>query len=255
MKFYADGSLIGGTAVFSTPYGASGEFSGSMYWESEAFVEAVTDAHRAGWQVGVHAQGDLGIELALDAFTTALADTPVDDPRFRIEHAGFPTSCQLNRMAALGVITINQPSYLVDSGDDFIVRLGGRADGLQPLRSELEAGVGVVLSSDSDVASYRPMDSISAAVRRRTAAGRPIGADQALNLEEALLAHTIEAAFALRMEDRIGSIEPGKLADLTIFDGDVWSAATEDLADMPVWLTVIDGQVAHGPSLDTLTNQ
>ena len=247
VKFYADGSLIGGTAAFSEPFGRSGEFVGSMYWEPDAFTDAVVRAHRAGWQVGVHAQGDRAIELALDSFAAALAARPEADPRFRIEHAGYPTAEQVVRMAELGVITVNQPSYLVDSGDEFVVRLGPRANRLQPLRDELDAGVRMVLSSDSDVASYRPMDTISAAVRRRTASGSPIGADQALTIEEALLAHTIEAAVALGMEHRIGSIEPGKLADLTVLDGDLFTTADDALAELPTWMTVLDGVVVHGP--------
>jgi hypothetical protein len=147
-------------------------------------------------------------------------------------------------MAALGVITVNQPSYLVDSGDDFLVRFGARAAQLQPWRKELDAGVRVVVSSDSDVASFRPMETISAALTRTTRGGRPIGVDQALTLDEAVRAHTIDAAFALRLEDRLGSLETGKLADLTVVDGDLSGCAPEDIAGLPIWMTVVDGQVA-----------
>ncbi len=245
MKFYADGSLIGGTAWFSQPYGERGELTGSAYWEPTEFVEAVCQAHAAGWQIGVHAQGDAGIEMTLDAFAEALQRAPAADPRFRIEHAGGPTVAQVVRMAALGVVAVNQPSYLRDSGDEFLTRLGGRAERLQPWREELAAGVRVVVSSDSDVASYRPVRTMAAALDRTTSGGLPIGANQALTLEEALRAHTIEAAFALRMDDRIGSLEVGKLADVAVVDGDVWGASPGELAELPIWLTVLDGQVAY----------
>lgn len=244
MKFYSDGSLIGGTAWFSEPYGADHELTGSSYWEPEAFVDAVVRAHRAGWQVGVHAQGDAGIALALAAFEAAQVAAPSADPRFRLEHAGGPSDEQVAQMAGLGVITVNQPSYLVDSGDEFLVRLGARAARLQPWRSELDAGVRVVLSSDSDVASFRPLETISAAVTRTTRGGRPIGVDQALTLDEAVRAHTIDAAFALRLEDRLGSLETGKLADLTVVDGDLSRCRPEQIAELPTWLTMVDGQVA-----------
>lgn len=203
----------------------------------------ITRAHSLGWQVGVHAQGDRAIGIVLDAFEAAQRDRPREDPRFRIEHAGFPTPDQLGRMGGLGVIAVSQPRYLHDSGDEFLVRLGERAHGLQPLRRELELGIRVVLSSDSDVASYRPLDTIAAAVSRRTLQGEPIGTDQALAVEEAIRAHTIEAAFAIGMEDRLGSLEPGKLADLAVLDGDPF-AATEGLADLRIWMTVLDGAVA-----------
>ncbi len=246
MKFYADGSLIGGTACFTEPYGEDGEFDGLLYWQPDAFEAAVARAHGRGWQIGVHAQGDRAIGMTLDAFEAAHAASPRDDPRFRIEHAGYPTLDQIRRMARLGVVAVVQPSYLRDSGDEFLLRLGARAGGLQPLRDELDAGVRVVLSSDSDVASYRPFDTISAAVARRTRNGAPIGSDQALTIREAIRAHTIDAAFCLRTEDRLGSIEPGKLADLVILNDDPFAAAPEQIAGTGVWATILDGRVVAG---------
>ncbi len=245
MKLYADGSLIGGTAAFSEPYGERGEFAGSLYHEPEELRELIVRAHALGWRVGVHTQGDRAMGIVLDAFEAAQRAHPREDPRFRIEHAGYPTPEQLRRMAELGVVTVNQPRYLVDSGDEFLVRLGQRAHRLQPLREELELGIHVVLSSDSDVASYRPLDTIAAAVARRTLAGRPIGADQALTVEEAIRAHTIEAAFAIGAEDRLGSIEPGKLADLVVLDRDPFGEPPEAIAGIGVWMTLLAGQVAH----------
>jgi hypothetical protein len=241
MKFYADGSLIGGTAAFDEPYGEHGEFRGSLYWSPGELAALVRDGHEAGWQIGIHAQGDRAMQMSLDAIDQAIRAYPRDDPRPRIEHAGYPTPAQIRRMRDLGVITVNQPSYLYESGDEFLVRLGDRAQRLQPLRSELDDGVRVVLSSDSFVASYRPLDTIVAAVERRTMEGAPIGADQALTAEEAILAHTIEAARAVGMDDLVGSLEPGKLADFVVLDGDPF-AARGGLRAVGVHLTVQGGQ-------------
>ncbi len=151
----------------------------------------------------------------------------------------------MQRIARLGAITIVQPNYLRDSGDEFLERLGPRAHALQPLRDELEAGITVVLSSDSDVTSYRPMDTIAAAIERRTSSGAPIGASQALTLEESLRAHTISAAYALRMEDRIGSLEFGKRADIVAVDGDLVETPVAEIPAVGVWLTLLDGRVEH----------
>jgi predicted amidohydrolase YtcJ len=140
---------------------------------------------------------------------------------------------------------VNQPTYLYDSGDEFLARLGARAHGLQPLRDELDAGIPVVVSSDSDVTSYRPLDTIRSAIERRTRAGAPIGPSQALTLTEALRAHTITAAFAVRMEDRIGSLEVGKLADIVVIDGDLATAPAEEISSLGIWLTMLDGRVEH----------
>ena len=244
MKVYADGSLIGGTAWFTDPYGADGQFTGSMYWSSAELTDMIVRAHVAGWQVGVHVQGDQAIGTVLDAIETAVAAAPRDH-RHRLEHAGYPTPAQIERIARLGLITINQPSYLHDSGDEFLDRLGDRAHRLQPLRDELDAGISVVLSSDSDVASYRPLETVRHAIARRTSSGASIGADQALTLDEALRAHTLSAARALRMEDRIGSLEPGKLADLVVIDGDLTTTDPADLSSTEMWATVLDGRVRH----------
>jgi hypothetical protein len=250
MKFYADGSLIGGTASFVEPYGVNHEFEGSMYWSPSELKEMIAAAHMGGWQVGVHVQGDRAMAAVLDALESAVAAAPRDH-RHRLEHAGYATSELIQRIAQLGAITVNQPNYLHDSGDEFLARLGVRAHGLQPLRDELDAGITVVLSSDSDVTSYRPLHTIRSAIERRTSSGIPIGASQALTLEEALRAHTISAAHALRMEDRIGSIEVGKLADVVVVDGDLTSTKVEEISSLGIWLTLLDGRVEHAedPSL------
>jgi hypothetical protein len=243
MKLYADGTLIGGTAWFSEPYGVDGEFTGSTYWQPEQLKDLVVRAHRNGWQVGIHTQGDAAIAMSLDAIEAAMRNAPRVDNRHRIEHCGYPTPEQISRMALLGVIPVNQPNFLVDSGDDFIRHLGERAHRLQPIREELDAGIQPVLSSDAFVSSLRPLDTISAAMTRRTRAGVPIGADHRMTLDEALRAHTIDAAVAIGLEDRIGSLQPGKLADVTIVDGDLEATAPERIASLGTWMTILGGEV------------
>jgi predicted amidohydrolase YtcJ len=196
----------------------------------------------------VHAQGDRAIEMALEALSAACAAHPRPDPRHRIEHAGFPTGGQIARMAELGIVTINQPTYLHDSGDELLVRLGERAHRLLPLRDEMDRWVTVVLSSDSDVASFRPLDTIANAVRRTTASGAVMGEDQCLSVEEALRAHTADAAFALHRERDIGSIEVGKLADLVVVERDLVGLPPSRITDVPVWMTVLDGAIVHQAS-------
>jgi hypothetical protein len=247
MKFYMDGSLIGGTATFEEPYGEHGEFDGLLYREPEEMRAAIGEAHRRGWQVGVHAQGDRAIEAVLDAVEAAMEAHPRPDPRHRIEHCGYPRPDQIERMARLGVIAVNQPNYLHDQGDEFLIRLGGRAHRLQPMRAELAAGVQIALSSDSDVTSYRPLETIANAVLRTTMEGRAIGSDQALTVEEAIRAHTIDAAYSIFAEDRLGSIEPEKRADLAVIDGDPFSVSPGEIRALAVWMTVIDGELVYGP--------
>jgi len=253
MKLYADGTLIGGTAWFSEPYGPHGEFTGSTYWQPDQLKDLVVRAHRDGWQVGIHTRGDAAITMSLDAIEAAMRSAPRVYNRHRIEHCGYPTPAQIGRMASLGVIPVNQPNFLVDSGDDFIRHLGERAHRLQPIREELDAGIQPVLSSDAFVSSLRPLDTISAAMTRRTRTGMPIGADHRMTLDEALRAHTIDAAVAIRMEDRIGSLQPGKFADVTIVDGNLETTSPEHIPSLETWMTVLDGNIAWSATGESIT--
>lgn len=245
MKFYCDGTLLGGTAMFSTPYGEHGEYAGSCYWRPEELTDLLRRASRAGWQVAVHTQGDRAIGYTVEAITEAVR-AGGDDPRPRIEHCGYPTAEQITRFADLNIIPINQPNFLHDSGTDFLRRLGTRrAHGLQPMRTELEAGLRPALSSDSFVSSLRPMETVANAVRRKTREGTDIGAEHALSVDEALRAHTLDAAYAVRMEDAIGSLEPGKLADIVMLDANLNNTDAAALRGVDSQMTVLNGRVVH----------
>lgn len=247
MKFYADGSLIAHTALCSHPYGPDGD-NGYLYRDAEEFDADILVAHRDGWSIGVHAQGDAAIQVALDALERANQLHPRSDTRPRIEHAGLPTSDQIRQFADMGIIPINQPSYLYELGDSFIADFGDDVHQMQPWRDELDAGVRVVISSDSDVTSYRPLHTIAAAMDRRTMGGQMIGENQRLTLDEALFAHTADAAFAIRWEDEIGSLAPGMRADLVVVDADLRATAPADIRELDVWRTVVGGEVVVGAS-------
>ena len=244
MKFYSDGTLLGGTAKFSVPYGEHGEFAGSLYHHPDQLVDLVTRAAREGWQVAIHTQGDAAMENTLAAIASA-ARVSGPDPRPRVEHCGYPTPEQAKRFTDYGVIPVNQPNFLHDSGGDFVRRLGERAHRLQPMREEIDLGLRPVLSSDSFVSSLRPMDTVANAVCRTTREGDPIGVEQAVTLHEALRAHTLDAAHAVGVEDRLGALRPGYLADLVVLDRDVESLPEQRLREVNAWMTVLDGRIAH----------
>jgi predicted amidohydrolase YtcJ len=247
MKFYADGALTGGTAAFTTPYGPAGEFTGSLYWGSETeFRDAIVRAHAAGWQIGVHAQGDRAIDRVLDAYEAALAAHPRDDHRHRIEHCGGPRPDQIERMARLRVMAVGQPRYFWDAGDAWLAAFDPeRAHRLQPYREMLDAGVRFALSSDAPVASHRPMDTIASAVLRTTVSGAVIGGDQALTLDEAVRACTVDAAASYFADDRLGTLEVGKLADIVVLDRDLFAAAPATIGEVTVDLTIVGGEIAY----------
>jgi predicted amidohydrolase YtcJ len=145
----------------------------------------------------------------------------------------------------MGMVPVTQPGSIAELGDIWRDHLGERVERATPLREMLELGIRPVISSDAFVQSYRPLDTIAAAMRRITPSGVRVGADQELTIDEAVAAHTIDAARALHMDDRVGSIEPGKLADLTIVDGDLVGTAPESIRGLPIWMTVVGGAIAY----------
>ena len=247
MKFYSDGALTGGTAAFSKPYGREGEFSGSLYWSSEEdFRDAIVRAHRDGWQIGVHAQGDSGIDRVLDAHESALRAQARPDHRHRIEHCGGPRRDQIARMADLGIFAIGQPRYFWDAGDDWLAALDPeRAHRLQPYREFADAGVRFVISTDAPVASYRPVDTLASAILRRTVGGQTIGGAQSLNVDEAVRAYTLDAAASYFADGSLGSLERGKLADIAVLDGDLFATPPDRIHDLSVAMTIVGGEIAY----------
>jgi predicted amidohydrolase YtcJ len=243
LKIYADGTLTGGTAAFDASHEVQQE--ASFFHDPDALVALIERAWRAGWRIGVHAQGDRAIGLVLDGFEAGSRSAPRGDARSRIEHAGYPGDRGIDRMRALGVIAVQQPTYLFDHGDAYLDSLGSLAHGLQPWRTELEAGIRVVLSSDSDVSSYRPLTTIANALRRRTRDGVVLGERERLTLDEALLAHTVDAAFAVGLEHRTGSLEPGKAADLTVIEGDLRGMDADEIEHASILRTYVDGDLVH----------
>jgi len=245
LKIYTDGAITGGTAVFSEPLGRDRNQRGILYHAPEELAALVRRAHEAGWQLGIHTMGDRAMGIMLDAVEAAMRARPRPDVRHRIEHCTWPTEGQLGRIATLGMIPVTQPGSITELGDIWLDQLGDRIHRAMPFRAACELGIRPVISSDAFVQSYRPLDTIAAAVRRLTPSGVRVGPEHELTVEEALRAHTFDAARALAMDDRLGSIEMGKLADLVVLDGDLGSTAPERLRSLDVWMTIVDGRIVY----------
>ncbi|MGH0032023.1 MAG: amidohydrolase [Myxococcota bacterium] len=222
VKLIADGSIQGYTGYLSEPYhvppGDDPGFRGYPRIERDDLIERVTRYHRQGFQLAVHGNGDASIDDILDAFEAALAAHPRPDARPIVIHAQMARDDQLERMARLGVIPSFFSLHTYYWGDRHRDLFMGpeRAARMSPARSALDRGVRFTIHCDTPVVPMEPLRLVWAAVNRRSTSGAAIGPGQRIGVMAALRAVTADAAYQHFQEDRLGSLEPGKLADLVI---------------------------------------
>ncbi|MBV8202137.1 MAG: amidohydrolase [Acidobacteria bacterium] len=247
LKGFVDGSLGSRTAAFTAPYADAPANRGLLVNTPEDLYAWTAGADRAGLQVIVHAIGDRAIHLQLDIFERVSREDGRRDRRFRIEHAQHLAPGDIPRFAALGVIASMQPYHAIDDGRWAEKAIGAkRAQTTYAFRSLLDAGATLAFGSDWPVAPAMPLMGLYAALTRRTLDGRHPGGwvpSQKITLEEALAAYTRDAAYAGFAERELGTLEPGKLADLVLVDRDLSRIPEPAIRDAKVLLTVVGGQV------------
>ena len=235
IKSFTDGSIGSGTAKLSEPFAGS-ESRGTWVVEPTELREWVDRAGDAGFQFTAHAIGDEAVAETLEAYAGT------DDPgaaRHRVEHAEVLTDELVERFADLGVVASVQPNFLkwAREGGLYENRLGvERTRGSNPFASLLDAGV--PLAFGSDTMPLGPLFGVEQAVT----APAP---EQRIGVTEALRAYTHGAAYAGFDEDRMGTIERGKLADLVVLEESPWEVAPERIGDVDVAMTVVDGSVVY----------
>ena len=198
-----------------------------------------------GFQVGIHAIGDRGNRMALDAFEKAQGGS-ASPLRNRIEHAQIIALVDIPRFAKLGVIASMQPTHATSDMNMAEDRIGPeRLEGGYAWRRLLAAGAVIASGSDFPVELANPFYGLYAAVTRQDRAGLPAGgwrADQRLSRAEALHSFTLAAAFAAHQEDRLGSLEAGKWADFIIIDRDFFAIPAAEIDDIQVLETWVGGE-------------
>jgi predicted amidohydrolase YtcJ len=245
LKMWLDGGMIARTAALTAPYGDGG--LGQLTYDDDELASLVADAHRAGWQLAIHAIGDRAVDQALDAVEAAQAAFPRPSARHRIEHCGLVRPDQLPRLAAAGLTAVIQPTFLHAFGDDYSRIMGEeRSCWMYRGRAFLDHGIRLAGSSDRPVANGAPLRAIQFMVERKSSGGLPVGPAEKLTVEEALAAYTTGSAYACRVEDLAGSLGPGKLADLVVLGDDPRQVEPSSLAGVEVVATMIGGQVVHG---------
>ncbi|GAA2233364.1 amidohydrolase [Streptomyces indiaensis] len=242
LKIWTDGGMMARTAALTSPYEGL-DHAGQLQEDPEALTELIVDGHLAGWQLAVHAIGDRAADVTLDAIERAQRLRPRPEAHHRIEHAGLIRPDQLPRLARLGVSAVVQPSFLRYFGDDYASVMGAdRAPWMYRGRAFLDHGIPLVGSSDRPVADGSPLRAVQFMVERASVSGQLIGPDEAVTVEQALHAYTVAGAHACHWEDRLGSLTPGKLADLVVLADDPRRVGTSRIGDIEVVETYVDGR-------------
>ncbi len=249
VKLYADGALGSRGAALLEPYKDDpGNLGLTVTPEADmARIAKLARAH--GFQVAIHAIGDRGNLLALDALDAALDGEPHPELRFRIEHVQVIRHQDLERMARLGILASMQPTHATSDMPWAVDRLGPeRLPRAYAWRTALRAGAHLALGSDFPVERPDPLLGIYAAVTRQDLEGQPAGGwlpDQLLTRDEALRGFTRDAAYAIFLDDQVGTLEVGKRADLVVFDRDPMTVAAAEIPRARVDLTLVDGRIVY----------
>lgn len=246
IKLYADGALGSRGAALLAPYSDDHANSGLLVTPPAEIQRIATAALRRGFQVGVHAIGDRGNRVVLDAYDAALKAVPVADHRFRVEHAQVVSLPDIPRFAKMGVIPSMQASHQTSDMRWAETRVGPeRIKGAYAWRSLLTTGVVIPNGSDFPVEEVNPLISFHSAVSRQDASNWPPEGwypEQRMTREEALRAMTIWPAYAGFQEKLMGSITPGKYADFVILDRDIMTIPVTEILQTKVMSTWIGGK-------------
>ena len=246
VKIMGDGSGAGGTCCVYEPQRRGPGGLGLWMTEPEEMERLVRKAHDNGLRVSIHSIGDRGIDVALECIEKAQKANPKPDMRHRIEHNSLCPPKTLEKMRELGVVPSSSIGYMYGLGDQYLENFGERrARWLHPHKTMIEMGIIAGGNSDCPVTFYSPFVQIYEAVTRRTSSGLVVGPEEAISPMDAIRVYTWNGAYLGKDEDELGSIEPGKLADLIVLDKDPLTIPPEDLKEIKVLLTIVDGKVVY----------
>jgi predicted amidohydrolase YtcJ len=252
LKLFIDGFMM------SQPYNGthySGGFSFRVL-DPNMIRDDIVGSDALGFDSAAHVTGDLGQKLLLDWYEKAVATNPARDRRFRIIHAWYPASAELERAGKIHAIVDIQPYHLIRELNGIEERLGpDRARFAFPWRAMIDHGLRVDLSSDwpgsydrNNIAPVNPLENIYYAVTRQRLDGTPAGGfhpEQALTVDEAIRGYTINPAYASREEAIKGSIAPGKLADVVVLSKNIRAIPAREIPTAKVRYTIFDGKIIY----------
>ncbi len=248
VKLFADGSLGSGTALMHEPYTDDPAECGIACLDRDTLEDKIRLAYSHGCDVAIHAIGDLALTNALESIAAARKEYS-GEHRDRVEHVQLYRPRDLSLFHDLDVVASVQPVFLGTDWAPADKRWGPqRCRYAYAWKSLLQAGLRVQFGSDAPVESINPIYGIHAAVTRQDAGGQPGGgwfAEQKLSLEDTIAGFTSVAAWNARREDQLGSIAPGKWADLTVFEQDLFNLSPEEWLSVKTAMTMVHGEVVY----------
>jgi len=245
VKFAADGSASERTMYMSTPYEGRPDDYGILTMTQEEIHEVVERAHRNGWQVAIHANGDLTIEMVLNAYERVQELWPRPDCRHRIEHCSLVNPSILARIKAAGVIPAPFYTYAHYHGEKWVEYGEEKMEWMFAHRSFLDQGIVVAPASDHAPGPYEPLMALQSMVTRKDFQGRVWGPSQRITLDQAIKVCTVNGAFASFEENEKGSITTGKLADFVVLAQDPHDVDPDQIKNIQVVRTVVGGRTVH----------
>ena len=245
IKMVADGAIAARTAYLSEPYVGSDCDHGIQAMTAGEIEENVMEMHRAGFQVCIHANGDLAIDMVLNAYEKAQATDPRPNPRHRIEHCTLVNPDILGKMHRLGTIATPFCTYVYHHGEKMPFYGEERLQWMFAQRSFLDYGVVGTGATDYPPGPFEPLLGIQSCVTRTDSRGNVWGPNQKVSVEEALRIYTMHSAYASFDENNKGSIEVGKLADLVVLGADPTQVDPFAIKDIPVERTIVGGKTVY----------
>lgn len=245
-KIFLDGSIGGRTARMSQPYDGEDDNLGLWMQDPQLMKQKLIDAHLAGFQCCAHAIGDAAIDLLLTAFEEALEKAPRADHRHRIEHSSILRPDLLDRIQRIGAIPIPGTTFLHSFQKAYVANLGmDRIRYAYAMREFLNRGIVAAASTDAPVVSTSAMIGIKTMMTRLSEEGDELYAEEKLTLEEAVNAYTWAGAYASFEEHLKGTLDPGKVGDVTVLETDLRGVDPAEMGSVNVDLTVMNGDIVY----------
>lgn len=245
VKFAADGSASERTMAMSTPYTGRPDDFGILTMTQEEIHEAVEDAHRNGWQIAIHANGDVTIDMVLNAYERMQREYPREDTRHRLEHCSLVNPEILQRIAAGGFIPAPFYTYAHYHGEKWIEYGAEKMEWMFAHKSFLDHGIMVAPASDHSPGPYEPLMAIQSMVTRKDFSGRVWGPSQKITVDQAMRICTRHGAYAAFEEHEKGSITAGKLADYVFLAEDPHETDPDRIKEIKVLRTVVGGRAVY----------